>query len=105
AVDTLEGAPVSYNRGLAMISAGSAIFEDEGSLSRDSQAVAYRAFQAAAATADALHNATLSSLAQGGLAHLYERTNRLDEASTLTDRAAFAAQQASAPGLSFRWEW
>jgi CHAT domain-containing protein len=105
AVDMLERAPASYSRGLALVSAGSAEFEGEGGLSRDAQAVAYRAFRAAADTADALHNATLSSLAQGGLAHLYERTDRLDEASTLTDRAAFAAQQASAPGLSFRWEW
>jgi CHAT domain-containing protein len=105
AVDTLERSPPSYYRGIALVSAGSAVFEGEESLSRDAQAVAYRAFRAAADTADALHNAALTSLAQGSLAHLYERTNRLDEASTLTDRAAFAAQQASAPGLSFRWEW
>jgi len=105
AVDTLERSPASYSQGIALVSAGSAVFEGEGSLSRADQAVAYRAFRAAADTADALHNATLSSLAQGGLAHLYEQTNRLDEASMLTDRAAFAAQQASAPGLSFRWEW
>src|SRR5882757_10407821 len=57
------------------------------------------------APAGSLRNPTLSSLAQGGLAHLYERENKLDEASSLTDRAAFAAQQASAPELSFRWDW
>jgi hypothetical protein len=62
-------------------------------------------FLSSAENADALHNATLSSLAQGGLVHLYERENRVEEAASLTDRAAFAAQQAAAPELSFRWDW
>jgi CHAT domain-containing protein/Tfp pilus assembly protein PilF len=105
AVETLERLPVSYNRGIGLISAGSAASEGEGSVPRDAQAIAARAFQIAAENADALHNPTLSSLAQGSLAHLYERDNRLGEASSLTDRAAFAAQQASAPELSFRWDW
>jgi CHAT domain-containing protein len=105
AVDTLDRLPPSYNRGMALVSAGSAVFEEDGRIPPGAQTVAARAFRAAADNAEALHNATLSSLAQGGLAHLYERDNRLDEASSLTDRAAFAAQQASAPELSFRWDW
>lgn len=105
AVDRLERLPASYSRGMALVSAGSVVFEGEGPISGDARAVASRAFRAATDTAEALHNATLSSLAQGGLAHLYERDNQLDEASRLTDRAAFAAQQASAPELSFRWDW
>jgi CHAT domain-containing protein len=105
AVDTLERLPPSYSRGMALVSAGSAVFEGDGRIPADAQAVASRAFRAAAESADSLHNPTLSSLAQGGLAHLYERENRLEEASNLTDRAAFAAQQASAPELSFRWDW
>ena len=105
AVDRLERLPAGYSRGMALVSAGSVVFESEGRVPPDAQAIASRAFRAAANNAEALHNATLSSLAQGGLAHLYERDNRLDEASTLTDRAAFAAQQASAPELSFRWDW
>jgi CHAT domain-containing protein len=105
AVDTLERLPASYNRGMALVSAGSAVFEDEGRIPPDGQAVAFRAFHAAVESAEALHNATLSSLAQGGLAHLYERDNRLDDAASLTDRAAFAAHQAEAPELSFRWDW
>jgi tetratricopeptide (TPR) repeat protein len=96
AVDTLERLPASYNRGMALVSAGSAVFEGEANIPADAQAVAARAFRIAAENADSLRNATLSSLAQGGLAHLYERENRLDEAASLTDRAAFAAQQSSA---------
>jgi CHAT domain-containing protein len=105
AVETLERLPPSYSRGMALVSAGSAMFEGKGSLSPEAKAVGSRAFRAAMDTAEALHNPLLSSLAQGGLAHLYERDNRLDEASSLTDRAAFVAQQASAPELSFRWDW
>ena len=105
AVDTLERLPPSYNRGMALVSAGSAVFEGGERISADARAIAARAFRAAEDTAEALRNPTLSSLAQGGLAHLDERDNQLDEASRLTDRAAFAAQQASAPDLSFRWDW
>jgi CHAT domain-containing protein len=105
AVDTLERMPSSYSRGMALVSAGSAVFENDGAIPPDLRAVANRAFRIAAETAEALHNPTLSSLAQGGLAHLYEREGRFGEASNLTDRAAFAAQQASAPELSFRWNW
>jgi CHAT domain-containing protein len=105
AVGTLERLPASYSRGMALVSAGSVVFEAEGTITGDAREVAFRAFRAAADTAETLHNAMLSSLAQGGLAHLYERDNQLDEASRLTERAAFAAQQASAPELSFRWDW
>jgi CHAT domain-containing protein len=104
-VDALERLPPTYSRGMALVSAGSAVFEGEGPVPGDLQTVAFRAFRAATDTAEALHNATLSSLAQGELAHLYERDNQLDEAWSLTDRAAFAAQQASARELSFRWDW
>jgi CHAT domain-containing protein len=105
AVDMLERLPATYDRGVALVSAGSAAFEIDGSIPAEARAIALRAFRVAAENAEALHNATLSSLAQGGLAHLYERENKLDEATRLTDRAAFAAQQASAPELSFRWDW
>ena len=105
AVDTLERLPASYNRGMALVSAGSAVFEIDGKIPPEARAIALRALRLAAENAEALHNPTLSSLAQGSLAHLYEREEKLDEASRLTDRAAFAAQQASAPELSFRWDW
>jgi CHAT domain-containing protein len=105
AVDTLGALPPSYADGLALVAAGSAIFEGQGAISAEGQAVAERAFRAAAAMADTPRNFTIASLAEGGLGHLYERTGRLDDASALTERAAFAAQQASAPELSYRWDW
>jgi CHAT domain-containing protein len=105
AVDRLERLPPSYTRAMALVSAGTAVFESEEFITADSQAIAVKAFQMAEANGAALHNAELLSLALGSLAHLYERSNRLDEALELTDRAALAAQQASAPEYSFRWDW
>ena len=105
AIVTLERLPTSYSHGMALVSAGSVVFESEGPIPADASALASRAFRAAAADAETLRNPTLSSLAEGSLGHLYERDNRLDEASRLTDRAAFAAQQVSASELSFRWDW
>lgn len=105
ALDTLSSLPPSYGNGMALVSAGSAVFERQEEITGDEQAVAERAFRAAAATAETLRNSTLSSLAEGGLGHLYERVGRLDNAAALTERAAFAAQQASAPELTFRWDW
>jgi CHAT domain-containing protein len=52
-----------------------------------------------------LGNAALASLALGGLGRLHEKSGRLDQASRVTRQALFRAQQASAPDLSFRWEW
>ncbi len=105
AVAALAGLPPSYANGLALVSAGSAVFEPKGEIPADAQAVAERAFHAAAATGETLHNLKISSLADGSLGHLYERAGRLDDASTLTERAALEAQQASAPDLSYRWDW
>ena len=67
AVDRLERSPPSYSRGMALISAGSVVFEHAGSIPPDAQQIAYGAFQLAARTADAIHNPTLSSLALGSL--------------------------------------
>jgi len=90
---------------MALVSAGSAVLEGKGNISAEDRGIAERAFDAAATAADALHNTTLSSLARGGLGKLYEHTGRAGEASRLTDEALFAAQQAPAPELSYRWDW
>src|SRR6202011_4250854 len=51
AVDTLEGLPATFSRVMALVSAGSAVFEDQGPIPPDARAVAFRAFRAAAETA------------------------------------------------------
>jgi CHAT domain-containing protein len=105
AVDRLQRAPPSYSGTMALISAGSAVFERKGNIAAEDRRVAERAFTAAATAADALHDATLSSLARGDLGRLYQQTSRVAEASRLTDEALFAAQRGEAPELSFRWDW
>jgi CHAT domain-containing protein len=105
AVDTLTRLPPSYASGMALVSAGSVVFEDQGPLPADAQVVAERAFRAAMATGGTLGNLQISSLADGSLGHLYERTGRLDDAAALTERALLAAQQAAAAELSYRWDW
>jgi CHAT domain-containing protein len=105
AIATLEQQPPSFATGMALVSAGSAVFQREGSVPGDAAAVAERAFQAADRIATALRNATLASLAEGGLGHLDERANRLDAAAAWTERASLAAQQAGSPDLSYRWDW
>ena len=90
---------------MALVAAGSVAFGHAGPIPAGVAAVAERALRAAARTAAELRNPTLSSLADGGLGHLDERAGRLDDAAALTARAAFAAQQASAPELSYRWDW
>ena len=105
AVGRLERLPPTYARGMALASAGAAVFDDKAPPSAELQMVAYRALRAASDTSTTVHNATLSSLAEGSLGRLYERAGRDEDAATLTDRALFAAQQAGAPELTFRWNW
>jgi tetratricopeptide (TPR) repeat protein len=81
------------------------LLERGGSLSADDRVFAERAFRAAEASADALRNPRLSSLARGGLGRLNERLGRVDVAARLTDQALFTAQQGAAADLSFRWDW
>jgi CHAT domain-containing protein len=105
AVAALARQPPTYAVGMALISAGSAVFETPGAIADDTRAVAARAFSAAAEIARTLDNPTLASLADGSLGRLDEHAGGVADAMALTERAAFAAQRAAAPELSFRWDW
>jgi CHAT domain-containing protein len=105
AVARLERLTPSYAGGLALISAGSVVFERDGAPSAENQRLAYAAFQKAAAIGEGSKNAILTSLALGNLGRLYERSGQFAEATAMTQRALFAAQQTGAPELLFRWEW
>jgi len=105
AVGRLQGVPASYGMGMALLAAGSAALAHPGAVTAADRALAERALRAAAAAADSLHNAALSSLARGELGKLEAAGGRPGEAARLTERAVFAAQQAGAPELSYRWDW
>lgn len=105
AVDRLQPLSPAYNVAMALLAAGSAAFEHQGGVSAADRQLAERAFRAAAAAADGLRNPSLSSLARGELGKLYADSGRAGDAQRLTDTALFAAQQAAAPELSYRWDW
>jgi CHAT domain-containing protein len=66
---------------------------------------AYAALQEALAAAEAIDDARAGSYALGYLGELYEHASRNDEALQFTQRAIFAAQQADAPDILYRWQW
>ena len=105
ATDRLVGMEPSYQMALALLAVGTAASGGEQTLPTQLAGISQRAFEATRTIADRLEQVTLGSLALGGLGRLYERTGRLEQASRLTQRALFQAQQASAPDILFRWEW
>lgn len=64
-----------------------------------------QAFQEAAIIANAFDDQRTLAYAWGYLGQLYEKQQRNTEALTLTRRAIFAAQQAQAPEILYRWQW
>jgi CHAT domain-containing protein len=107
AIDRLERLPASYQQAMTLLSAG-AVAADQTANPGKSTArpmLAERAFGAAAATGEALHDPAILSLARGNLGQLTARLGHPGPASRLTDQAVFAAQQAAAPEMSFKWDW
>ncbi|MFL5282781.1 MAG: CHAT domain-containing protein, partial [Rhodopila sp.] len=107
ATDRLLRMEPSYPVGLALIAVGmtALAYAGDGPLPARLFGASQQAFEEARGIADRLGNAVLGSLAYGGLGRLDERSQRLDQASRLTQHALFRAQQASAPDISFRWDW
>ena len=66
--------------------------------------LAYQALTEAASIAETIGNPRVESYAMGYLGRLYEDEKRNKEASYLTRRAIFAAQQANAPEILYRWQ-
>lgn len=66
---------------------------------------AHQAFNQAAEIGDELGDPRTQSYAAGYLGQLYKEQQRLDEALILSHRAVFAAQQAHAPEILYRWQW
>jgi len=67
--------------------------------------LAYRAFQQASTIAANLNDQRTLAYAWGNLGHLYQTERRYPEALASTRRAVFAAQQAQAPEILYRWQW
>ena len=66
---------------------------------------AYGALNEALVVAESIQDARARSYALGYLGELYEQGARHDTALQYTQQAAFAAQQADAPEILYRWQW
>jgi CHAT domain-containing protein len=66
---------------------------------------AYAAFNDALAVADGIKDPRSRSYALGYLGGLYEQAGQYDDALQYTQQAIFAAQQADAPEILYRWQW
>jgi len=66
---------------------------------------AYAALNDALAVANDVKDPHAQSYALGYLGELYEQARRYDDALQYTQQAIFAAQQANAPEILYRWQW
>ena len=66
---------------------------------------AYAALNDALAVAESIQDARARSYALGYLGELYEQGARYETAMQYTQQAAYAAQQADAPEILYRWQW
>jgi CHAT domain-containing protein len=94
--------PPSHARTLAEIAAGRLA---AGGAGPELSALSYRLLRQAVLDAGTTHDERTLSLAYGYLGELYLANKRPADAQVLLQRAIFAAQQADASDIGFRWEW
>lgn len=106
--DDLRGQPTSHAKAYGLISLGrlygrllSAGVTPAAQWSQRSHA----ALNDALTTADAIPDVRARSYALGYLGELYEQAGRHDEALQYAQQATFAARQANAPEILYRWQW
>ncbi len=107
AVAELTPLPPSHEQAYALVSAGRLLANGatRGTTSGDDLLRANRAFQAGAASAEAIDDRRALSYALGYQSDLYERSGRTEDALLLARQATFAAQRANAPEILYRWQW
>jgi CHAT domain-containing protein len=66
---------------------------------------AHAFLQDALGVAEAIGDSRARSYALGYLGELYEQAGKTDDALQLAQRATFAAQEAQAPDIAYRWQW
>jgi CHAT domain-containing protein len=108
AFDQLGSLDDSHDKAYGLISIGLTYDELRGRLA-DANAplllLASKSFRKAATVAETIGDHRAASYAWGYLGKLYEDEHRYSEASQLTRRAVFAAQQVNAPESLYRWQW
>jgi len=98
----------SHDKAYQLLGAGrtfNAIFLAALDHDNDLRLRAFKAFQKAAAAAEAIGDKRALSYALGYEGELYEGEKKYDEALTLTRQAVVLAQAINSPDALYRWEW
>lgn len=80
------------------------LYRDDARTRQEWLTIAHQTFTEAAGTAASLNDQRTESYAWAYLGQLYEKEQRREEALKLSHRAVFAAQQANAPEILYRWQ-
>ncbi len=108
ALREIGGLDVSHAKAFLLLTAGQTDRQIKPAGAESARRLILRAnqsFRQALEIAGRIQSRSLETYALGYMAQLYEQDKQLEEALTLTRRAAFAAQQAQMPEAMYRWEW
>ncbi len=100
--------PDSHDKAFQLLGAGqifNEIFLKAPDHDNDFRLQAFKVFQKAAATAEAIGDKRALSYALGYEGKLYEDEKKFDEALTLTRKAVLLAQELSSSDTLYRWQW
>jgi CHAT domain-containing protein len=107
-VEKASKLPDSHDKAYQLLGAGrtfNAIFLGAPDHDNALRLRAFKAFQKAAATAEAIGDKRALSYALGYEGELYEGEKKYDEALTLTRKAVLLAQAIRSADALYRWEW
>ncbi len=108
ALATVTGVADSHDKAFILLNAGrlaERLHGEQGDADGAWLRRAHSAYRDAETLARSIGDNRAASFAWGFLGRLYENRQRHDEAMQLTARAIFAAQQADAPEIIYRWQW
>ncbi|MEO1431369.1 MAG: CHAT domain-containing protein [Cyanobacteria bacterium J06633_8] len=104
----LESIPPSRTSVYALVNYVQSIEDLEGKKIFNNQEAAINIaakMKTAARQAEILGDDRAQSYSLGYLGHLYEQTQQLKSAKTLTEKALILAQTSNAPDIAYRWQW
>jgi CHAT domain-containing protein len=108
ALKVIEALEASHQKALLLVTAAqidSRLKSADAEQGKQLLLRARQSYERAIEIAEKLGDKRVETYALAYMGQLYERDRQLDQALSLTRRAAFVAQQAELPDALFRWEW